>query len=149
MTAPLPAVFLYTDGACSPNPGVGGWGVVMTYPAGNHRREISGRVDRATNNRMELLAVIQGLRHLKGRCQVTVTTDSEYVYNAVTKHWLDGWAKRGWMGSNGTPIKNQDLWEKLIDAMAQHQVTLQWIKGHAGHPENERADQLAVAARRS
>ncbi|TNE84323.1 MAG: ribonuclease HI [Deltaproteobacteria bacterium] len=142
-----PYVEIYTDGACSPNPGLGGWGAVLVSPAHDHVREISGAEPDTTNNRMELTAVVEGLRALKRPCRVRVTTDSRYVANAFTQGWLAGWKRKGWKTANKDPVKNRDLWESLDSLVQQHQVEWQWVKGHAGHPRNERADALAVAAR--
>lgn len=137
-------VEIYTDGACSGNPGAGGWGAVLRF--GGHEKELSGGQLETTNNRMELTAVIRGLQALKEPCAVTLTTDSKYVADAISKGWLYGWRKKGWKLSGGGPVKNVDLWEELLAQLARHQVKLCWVKGHAGHPENERCDALAVDA---
>ncbi len=133
-------ITMYTDGACSGNPGPGGWGVVLQY--GDVEKELYGGEAHTTNNRMELLAVIMGLRALKRACAVAVYTDSVYVKNGITT-WLKGWKKKGWKTADGKPVKNQDLWEALDVEVAAHDVTFHWVKGHAGHPLNERADGLA------
>lgn len=133
-------VYLYTDGACKGNPGPGGWGVLMRY--GKHEKELSGSEADTTNNRMELTAVIQGLSALKRRCAVTVCTDSQYVKNGM-ENWIHGWKKNGWKTSAKTAVKNEDLWRKLDELCTRHDITWQWVKGHAGHDGNERADTLA------
>jgi ribonuclease HI len=136
-----PVVFLFADGAASGNPGPGGFGTLLR--SGRHEKEFSGGFRRTTNNRMELLAVITGLEALTTiPCQVTVVSDSKYVVDAFGKDWISGWQKRQWKN-----VKNPDLWKRLILVVAKHQVKWNWIKGHAGHPENERCDQLAVQAR--
>lgn len=137
-------VEIYTDGACSGNPGAGGWGAVLRF--GGHEKELSGGARETTNNRMELTAVIASLKALKEPCAVTLTTDSKYVADAITKGWLAGWQKKNWRLAGGGPVKNVDLWKELLKQLAIHQVRFQWVKGHAGHPENERCDALAVAA---
>ena len=145
-----PQVKLYSDGACSGNPGPGGWGTVLHFTDGSgklHVKELSGGEAHTTNNRMELTGVISGLEALKTPCAVTVTTDSQYVVNSVTKGWVYTWKKKGWVKSGGQPALNADLWEKLLALMEKHQVTFTWVRGHAGHPENERCDALAVAER--
>lgn len=133
-------IALFVDGACRGNPGPGGWGVLMRY--GDHEKELCGGEQHTTNNRMELMAAIQGLRALKMSCTVDITTDSQYVRNGITE-WLANWKKRGWKTADKKPVKNQDLWEQLDSEVARHQVTWHWVKGHAGHAENERADVLA------
>lgn len=141
-------VEIYTDGACSPNPGTGGWGVVIrsTIHEGKER-ELLGAEPETTNNRMEMMAAVRGLQALTRGCHVRVVTDSTYVRNGFTRGWLDNWKRNGWKTSAGQAVKNEDLWREL-DTLAQfHTVEWQWIKGHAGHPLNERADQLAVTAR--
>ena len=136
-------VSIYTDGACSGNPGKGGWGAVLVY--NGTEKEMSGFEAETTNNRMELTAVIRALAALREPCLVTLTTDSKYVCDAVTKGWVYGWKKRGWKKSDGKPALNPDLWEELLTQLGRHQVEIVWVKGHAGHPENERCDRLAVA----
>ena len=135
-------VSVYTDGACSGNPGPGGWGAILRY--GSHEKELSGGQAATTNNRMELTAAIEGLAALKEPCRVTITTDSRYVADAVEKGWLYGWKKKGWKNSRSEPTPNVDLWEKLLPLLSTHTVSVHWIRGHAGHPENERCDKLAV-----
>lgn len=136
-------VELYTDGACSGNPGPGGWGAILIYQG--HERELSGGEPETTNNRMELMAAIEGLRALKHMCEVSLYTDSTYVKDGMTK-WLAGWKAKGWKTAAKKPVKNQDLWELLDQQVQRHKVEWHWVKGHDGHPMNERADQLAVAA---
>ncbi len=136
-------VDLFTDGACSGNPGPGGWGALLRY--GEHEKEISGGEDATTNNRMELRAVIEGLRLLKSRCAVTVHTDSRYVMDGVTKYMVN-WKRNGWKTADKKPVKNIDLWEQLDAEVANHSLRWIWVKGHAGHAENERVDALARAA---
>ena len=134
---------LFTDGACSGNPGPGGWGALLRY--GAHEKELSGGEPATTNNRMEMLAVIHGLEALKKPAQVRIYTDSQYVMKGMTE-WLAGWKRRGWKTADRQPVKNMDLWQRLEAAMTPHQVEWQWVRGHSGHPENERVDQLACAA---
>ena len=136
-------ITIYTDGACSGNPGPGGWGAILEYKG--VRKEISGGEAETTNNRMELTAVIKGLEALKEPCAVTVYSDSKYFADSVQKGWVYGWKRRGWKKSDGKPALNVDLWEQLLALLKVHQVSIVWIKGHAGHPENERCDRLAVA----
>lgn len=138
-----PRVRLYTDGACSGNPGPGGWGYLLV--SGPHTKEGSGGTKHTTNNRMEMTAVIEGLNALKGPSIVHICTDSQYVLKGMTE-WLPGWRKRGWKNAQGKPVENKELWENLSAAASRHTVTWEWVKGHAGHPENERVDALAVAA---
>ena len=133
-------VSLYTDGACKGNPGKGGWGVLMRY--GSHEKELFGGEAHTTNNRMELTAIIQGLAALKRPCAVVISTDSQYVKNGMEK-WIHGWKKNGWKTASKQPVKNEDLWQQLDRLAAQHQIQWQWVRGHAGHTENERADALA------
>lgn len=137
-------VYIYTDGACSGNPGVGGWAAILIY--NEFRKEMSGADAMTTNNRMELSAVINGLKALKEPCGVILTTDSKYVCDAVTKGWAKSWQKRGWIKSDKKPALNSDLWQELLDLLKIHDVEFKWVKGHAGHPENERCDELAVSA---
>ncbi|MBE6777663.1 MAG: ribonuclease HI [Ruminococcaceae bacterium] len=133
---------LFTDGACSGNPGPGGWGVVLRY--NGHEKELSGGEKDTTNNRMELTAAIMGLTALKEPCKVRLVTDSKYVADGITRGWAESWRKNNWRKADKKPALNPDLWEKLLDLIKEHDVTIDWVKGHAGHPENERCDQLAV-----
>ena len=135
---------LYTDGACSGNPGPGGWGAVLLYKGAE--KKLSGYAAESTNNRMELLAVIVALETLKSACEVEVHSDSQYVVNAFNQHWIDSWLKKNWINSQKKPVKNPDLWKRLLKAKEPHQVTFIWVKGHDGHPQNERCDELATAA---
>ena len=136
-------VNIYTDGACKGNPGRGGWGTILVY--GAHEKELSGGEVMTTNNRMELMAVISGLEALREPCEVTLTSDSTYVINSITKKWLDGWEKKNWVKSGNTPVPNADLWKRLIEAMKPHTIEWVWVRGHNGHPYNERCDALATA----
>ena len=136
-------VAIYTDGACSGNPGPGGWGAVLLY--GEHRREISGAAPDTTNNRMELTAAIRALEALSRRTAVDLYTDSTYVKDGITR-WLPGWKAKGWRTASKTPVKNRDLWEALDALVQRHDVAWHWVRGHAGNPENERADALAREA---
>lgn len=133
---------LFTDGACSGNPGPGGWGVVLRYQG--HQKELSGGEKDTTNNRMELTAAIMGLSALKEPCKVRLVTDSKYVADGITKGWAESWKKNGWRKADKKPASNPDLWEKLLELVKTHDVTIEWVKGHAGHPENELCDRLAV-----
>lgn len=138
----MKTVEIFTDGACSGNPGPGGWGAVLRY--NGIVKELSGGEAQTTNNRMELSAVIAALSALKEPCRVILTSDSKYVTDGVTKGWAVGWRARGWKKSDGNPALNPDLWQKLLELLEQHSVEFVWVKGHAGHPENERCDALAV-----
>lgn len=140
-------VEIFSDGACSGNPGPGGYGVILRF--GEHTKELSGGEHETTNNRMELTGVIKGLDALKEPCEVTLTTDSKYVVDSVTKGWVYGWKNKGWKKSDGKPALNVDLWEQLLPLLQKHKVNFVWVKGHAGHPENERCDELAVIQRNS
>ncbi len=138
-------VEIYSDGACSGNPGPGGFGAILRCDG--REKEISGGDPHTTNNRMELLGVITALEALKYPCEVRVTTDSKYVVDGISKGWAAGWKKRGWKKSDGKPALNPDLWERLLALLEIHKTEFVWIKGHAGHPENERCDRLAVSER--
>ncbi|NNK16301.1 MAG: ribonuclease HI [Sulfitobacter sp.] len=141
----MPELYAYTDGACSGNPGPGGWGVLMQAKQGDQvirERELKGGEAETTNNRMELLAAINALEALARPSEITIVTDSNYVKNGITE-WIFGWKKNGWKNAAKKPVKNAELWQRLDEANARHQVTWEWVKGHAGHPENERADELA------
>ena len=137
-------VTIYTDGACTGNPGPGGYGVVMMF--GEHRRELSGGFRRTTNNRMELMGPIEALEALKQGCQVTLHSDSQYVVRAMEEGWARRWQGNGWMRNKKEQAVNPDLWSKLLDLCDKHDVDFRWVRGHAGNPENERCDQLAVQA---
>ena len=139
-------VQIWTDGACLGNPGPGGWGALLRW--NGSERELSGSEPDTTNNRMELMAAIQALEALKRPCAVTLTTDSQYVRKGITE-WLSNWKRNGWKTASRKPVKNDDLWRRLDLAVARHQVSWAWVKGHSGHPENERADALASAAARA
>jgi ribonuclease HI len=141
--ASMPEVEIFTDGACSGNPGPGGWGAVLRY--GNVEKELSGGEAATTNNRMELMAAIIGLEALKRRCRVALFTDSQYLKDGITR-WLPAWKARGWKTADRKPVKNLDLWQRLEAAAARHDIEWHWVRGHSGHPENERADALARAA---
>ena len=138
-----PKVVIFTDGACSGNPGPGGWGAILI--SGGHEKEICGGEPGTTNNRMELMAAIAGLEALKRPCRVDLYTDSQYLRDGITQ-WLPAWKARGWRTADKKPVKNIDLWQRLEAAAAPHQIAWHWVRGHAGHPENERADALARAA---
>lgn len=142
-------VVAFTDGASRGNPGPGGYGAVLLYvdPSGaEHRKELSAGYQVTTNNRMELLGAIVALEALKRPCEVELHSDSQYVVNAFNQHWVDNWMRKGWKNSQKQPVKNVDLWQRLIAAQERHKVTWLWVKGHAGHPLNERADELATCA---
>ena len=141
----MKTVELYTDGACSGNPGPGGWGVVLRY--NGHERELSGGEEMTTNNRMELTAVIQGLLALKESCVVELWSDSKYVIDALEKGWAWGWRRKGWIKSDKKPALNPDLWTMLLDLTCQHEMHYHWVKGHADNEYNNRCDKLAVAER--
>lgn len=138
-------VQIFTDGACSGNPGAGGYGAILRY--NNFEKEISGGSADTTNNRMELTAVIEALSALKEPCEVIITTDSKYVADSVSKGWLFNWCKKGWVKSDKKSVPNTDLWKKLMPLLNMHKVSFIWVQGHAGHPENERCDKLAVKQR--
>ena len=139
----MKTVTLYTDGACSGNPGPGGWGAILSYNGAE--KELSGGASRTTNNRMELTAVIEGLKALKEPCVVELYSDSKYVIDALEKGWAVGWQKRGWKKADKTPALNPDLWETLLDLCKLHTVHTHWVKGHAANEKNNRCDELAVA----
>lgn len=136
-------VDIYTDGACRGNPGVGGWGAILVY--NGHERELSGGETCTTNNRMELTAAIRALEVLKEPCAVTLTSDSRYLVDGVTRGWAASWRARGWIKGDKTPALNPDLWGQLLDLLEKHKVEFVWVHGHAGHPYNERCDALATA----
>ena len=142
-------VTIYTDGAARGNPeGPGGYGTILQFIDGNgrlHEKELSGGYIKTTNNRMELMAVLVGLEALRCPCEVQIVSDSKYVTDAFNKNWIDGWQKKNWRGASG-PVKNVDLWKRLLEAAKTHQITFVWVKGHDGHPENERCDKLATTA---
>lgn len=135
-------VEIYTDGACKGNPGPGGWGAILVWKG--VEKTLSGGEANTTNNRMELLGVINALEALKRPCEITLTTDSRYVVDGLEKGWAESWRKKGWKKSDGKPALNTDLWERLLSLVAIHKMTYVWVKGHAGHPYNERCDALAV-----
>ena len=142
----MKTVTIYTDGACSGNPGPGGWGAILQY--GEHRREMSGGEAETTNNRMELTAVIEALSALKEPCAVDLYSDSKYAIDALEKGWVYNWQQNGWRKKDKKPALNVDLWQKLLELFARHQVRLHWVKGHAENPFNNRCDELAVAESR-
>lgn len=137
-------VVVYTDGGARGNPGPGGYGAILTF--GKHRKELKGAFDHTTNNRMELMAVISALESLSESCQVLLYSDSKYVIDALTKNWLKGWKRKGWIKSDKKPVLNQDLWRRLDAAESRHEMTWKWVKGHAGNPLNERCDELVHEA---
>ena len=141
--AAVERVDVFTDGACSGNPGPGGWGVLVRD--GNSEQHLFGGEDNTTNNRMELTAALEGLKSLKRPCKVSLTTDSQYVRKGITE-WIHGWKKKGWKNASKKPVKNADLWQALDEATQQHDIEWHWVKGHSGHPENELVDQLANEA---
>ncbi len=147
MPSDPPQVILYTDGACSGNPGPGGWGAILQYEG--REKELAGGEENTTNNRMELTAIIKGLKALKQPCRVDVHSDSRYIVDAINKGWLEDWVERGWRKivkkGRGQPVLNVDLWQRLVELLQVHQVEFHWVPGHMGHPENERADRLAVS----
>lgn len=143
----MKTVTIHTDGSCLGNPGSGGWAAVLTCegPSGTARREMGGGFARTTNNRMEILAVLEALSALKTPCIVELYTDSQYVSRAIRDRWLEGWQKNGWRTAAKKPVKNQDLWRRMAELLGRHEVRFHWLKGHAGHTENERCDELARA----
>ena len=143
-----PRVIIFSDGACSPNPGIGGWAAILVSPKhGNATKEISGAERSTTNNRMELTAAVMALKSLKVQCHVELTTDSEYVQKAFTEGWLGNWSKNGWRLSDRKRVANADLWQQLLELTERHKVVWHWTKGHADDPLNNRCDELAVSAR--
>ena len=140
---PLSKVEIFTDGACSGNPGPGGWGALLRY--NGHEKELSGGEGDTTNNRMEMMAAIAALEAITRPSHVVLTTDSTYVKDGITK-WIHGWKRKGWKTANKKPVKNQDLWQRLDQALARHEIEWHWVKGHSGHAENERVDELARQA---
>ena len=144
MTEKLKHVIIYTDGACTGNPGPGGYGVILKY--GLHRKELSAGYRKTTNNRMELMAVIAGLRALKDRCQVTIYSDSQYLVESLSKGWAKKWQENGWKRNKKQKAQNPDLWEILLELFERHEIEIKWVRGHAGEEENERADFLATNA---
>lgn len=136
-------VTLYTDGACSGNPGPGGWGAILVYM--NYKKEMSGGEKETTNNRMELMAAIEGLSALKEPCKVKLVSDSKYLIDGLSKGWARSWRSKGWKKSDGKKALNIELWEKLLELEDYHDIEYEWVKGHAGHPYNERCDEMAVA----
>ncbi|KEA62025.1 Ribonuclease HI [Marinobacterium lacunae] len=136
----MKVVEIFTDGACKGNPGPGGWGAILR--SGQHEKELYGGEAHTTNNRMEMMAAIAALEALNQSCKVTMTTDSEYLRKGITE-WLAGWKRKGWKTASRQPVKNADLWQKLDELVSRHEIVWKWVKGHSGHPENERADQLA------
>ena len=138
-------IILYADGACSGNPGPGGWGVILKHAGTGKEKELSGGEKHTTNNRMELTAVIQGLESITKPSKVKVVTDSQYVTKGMTE-WIENWIAKNWRTAGKKPVKNVDLWRKLLEVSERHEINWEWIQGHAGHPENERCDQLAVQA---
>ncbi|AOL24384.1 ribonuclease HI [Erythrobacter litoralis] len=140
MRRPMKRVEVFTDGACKGNPGPGGWGALLRM--GEHEKELSGGEVDTTNNRMELTAAIRGLAALTEPCRVELYSDSKYVLDGMTR-WVEGWKKRGWVNASKKPVRNADLWHDLIDVAARHEVTWHWVRGHSGHPENDRVDRLA------
>lgn len=139
----LTKVEMFTDGACSGNPGPGGWGTILR--SNGIEKELSGGEANTTNNRMELLAVINGLSALRRKCDVTIYTDSQYVVNGITKGWAQSWKENGWRKKDKKPALNADLWDMLLNLLSEHEYSFVWLKGHDGHPENERCDKMAVA----
>lgn len=144
--AAAPQIEIHTDGACSGNPGPGGWAALLLYAG--REKELSGGEALTTNNRMELMAAIQALESLKKPCRIALYTDSQYVQKGITE-WLPGWLRKGWKNAKGEPVKNQDLWQRLHDAAGRHRIDWRWVKGHSGHAENERVDALARRAAES
>jgi ribonuclease HI len=140
----MKTVKIYTDGACSGNPGRGGFGAILKY--NGNEKELSGGFRDTTNNRMEIMGAIVALESLKEPCEATIVTDSQYLVNSIEKRWVYGWKAKGWRKSDNKKVMNIDLWERLLPQLSKHKVTFEWVRGHDGHPENERCDELAVAA---
>lgn len=138
-------VKIYADGACSPNPGVGGYGAMLVYQ--DKSKDMSKGFKNTTNNRMELLGIIEPLESLKEVCEVHIVTDSQYVANAINQNWIKSWIKKGWKTAAKKPVKNQDLWNRFIHMINKHTITIEWVRGHVDHPENTHCDGMAVAAR--
>ena len=134
-------ILVYTDGSCLGNPGPGGWAAILRF--GEYEKELAGGFRKTTNNRMEILAVIEALEALTEMCTVDLYTDSQYVRNAVEKKWIAGWQRNGWKTASKKPVKNKDLWTRLVPLLEKHKVSFHWVRGHSGHPENERCDDLA------
>jgi len=134
-------VYLYTDGACLGNPGPGGWAAILKYKT--YYRELSGGEDHTTNNKMELMALIKGLEALKRKCKVLLYTDSKYIHDTLNKGWIEKWIKSNWRTASKTPVKNKELWQRLLSLLKKHEVEIKWVKGHSGHTENERCDIIA------
>jgi ribonuclease HI len=139
----MKAIDIFSDGACSRNPGPGGWGAILRY--GDKEKEISGFQKDTTNNQMEMTAVIEALRRVKEPCRITIHTDSQYLKNGITK-WIKNWKRNGWKTADKLPVKNRELWELLDELSQKHEIKWEWVRGHAGHPENERCDELARMA---
>ncbi|MFZ5595619.1 MAG: ribonuclease HI [Bacillota bacterium] len=147
MTDKRPEIDIYTDGACSGNPGPGGYGTILKY--GKHVKEISGGYRLTTNNRMELMAVVKGLQELKKPCSITLYSDSKYIVDAMNLGWINKWVASGWIKGDGLPVKNIDLWKSILQLARPHKITWKWVKGHASNPFNNRCDSLAVSASKS
>lgn len=142
----MPYVELYTDGSCDSRSKAGGWGCILVHPKSGTERELFGPHPKTTNNRMEMTAAIKGLEVLTRPCRVHITTDSQYLKRGITE-WIEGWKRNGWINSQGDSVKNRDLWERLGELCQEHEVTWEWVRGHTGHPYNERADRLAANGR--
>lgn len=136
-------IIIYTDGSCLGNPGSGGWAAILKVEGTDARRELAGGFSKTTNNRMEIISVLEALKQLREPCEVSIFSDSQYVCNTISKGWIYGWHRHGWIKSDKQPVKNVDLWQKLLPLLSQHKVTFHWLRGHAGHQDNERCDKLA------